>query len=158
MNPEDFLKGRTRETQIRRDALGRWWNGEDPISHPILKKRFDGWVDKADDGRYCLSNEINWAYIALEGPPYWVESIEITDGGVEMQLSGERKESLDTSTLFQTDAGELYCAVREGRCHAIFQNHAAVQLMEHIHEDEDGLYLDLFGSKHRIPVREAAPA
>lgn len=152
MNPEDLLKGRTRETQIRRDALGNWWNGEDPISHPILKKRFDGWVDKAEDGRFCLSNEINWAYIALEGPAYWVQSVEIGDGVVELLLSGERREALDPSTLAQSESGELYCMVRDGRCHAIFENHAAVQLMDHFGEDDEGTYLDLFGEKVRIPI------
>lgn len=158
MNPEDFLKGRTRETEIRRDALGRWWNAEDPISHPILKKRFDGWVDKAEDGRYCLSNEINWAYIALEGPAYWVQSVEFVDGRVELLLSGERREPLDPSTLSQSESGELYCKVRGGRCHALFENHAAVQLMDRIHEDEGGLYLDLFGEKARVPVRDPGEA
>lgn len=154
MNPEDLLKGRTRETQIRRDALGNWWNGQDPVSHPILKKRFDGWVDRAEDGRFCLSNEINWAYIALEGPPYWVQSIEMRDGIVELLLSGERREPLDPSTLSETESGELYCRVRDGRCHALFENHAAVQLMDYLGEDEDGVYLDLFGEKVRIPAQE----
>ena len=34
MEPSQFLKGRTRETKIRRDAAGRWFNDGDPIDHP----------------------------------------------------------------------------------------------------------------------------
>ena len=39
MDPAQFLQGRTRETEIRRDARGRWFNGEDRIDHTPKDER-----------------------------------------------------------------------------------------------------------------------
>ena len=143
MDPSSIFAGRTRETAIRRDARGRWWNGQDPIEHPNLVRRFDGWVDRAEDGRYCLSNDINWAYVAIEGPAYFVRSVVVEPDGVLLRLSGDREERLDPSTLRRGEDGALYCDVREGRCPARFDNHATAQLLERVQEDAEGVFLDL---------------
>ena len=121
----DAGQGRTRETDIRRDAGRRWWKGAERIEHPGLVRSFDGWIDRAEDGRFCLSNDINWAYFALEGPAYFVESVALHAGGVTLHLSGDRTEELDPSSLRQDELGALWCDVREGRCPARFDNHAA---------------------------------
>ena len=90
MDPAQFLQGRTRETEIRRDARGRWFNGTDRITHPNLVQSFDGWIDRAEDGRFCLSNAINWAYVEIEGPPYAVKDVDASSEGVVLHLSGGR--------------------------------------------------------------------
>ncbi|NLY93970.1 MAG: DUF2946 family protein [Myxococcales bacterium] len=154
MDPSSFLQGRTRETKIRRDRRGRWWNDGDPIDHPNLRTSFDGWVDVAEDGRYCLSNDINWAYITLEGPPYFVRKVTPTSEGLSVTLSGDRVEPLDPATLRQTRAGTLYCRVREGRCVAVFDTHAASQLGERMGEDEEGVYVDVGGVRVHPPVED----
>ena len=152
MEPSDFLQGRTRETQISRDAAGRWWNAGDPIEHPGLVRAFDGWVDRAEDGRFCLSNDINWAYVAIEGPAYFVRAVDVGAEGVLLFLSGDRSEMLDPATLRQDAQGALYCDVREGRCPARFDNHAANQLAELVGEDGAGVYIDIGGRRLRPPV------
>ncbi len=137
------MLGRSRETQIRRDALGRWWNGDDAITHPLLTKSFDGWIERADDGRFCLKNDINWAYVAIEGPPYFVRSLRVEQGSVDhvtLQLSGDLEEPLDPATLREASDGALYCSVRGG-LQARFDSHAAMQLEPLIVETHDGFAL-----------------
>lgn len=153
MDPSKVMAGLTRETQIRRDARGRWFNGEDRIDHPLLVKAFESWIDRADDGRMCLSNDINWAYIEVEGPAYFVRGVEPDDGGIRLRLSGERTERLEPASLRQGPEGGLYCDVREGRVTAQLDRYAATQLMELAGgEDADGPYVELGGRKVRPPV------
>lgn len=144
--------GRTRETKIRRDAQGRWFNDRDPISHPNLVRAFDSWVDLAPDGRFCLSNDINWAYISLEGAPFFVRSVSLEGPGAVLGLSGGQQEGLDPSTLRQAADGTLYCQVREGKMAAQFDRDAMQQLESILGEDEQGVYLALEGQKVRPPV------
>ncbi len=151
MDPAQFLDGRSRETEIRRDARGRWFNGEDEISHPILVRSFDGWVDRAEDGRFCLRNSINWAYVEIEGPAYSVRDVEPGPDGIGLLLSGDLREPLDPATLCQGPEGALWCAVREGRCPARFDNHAVSKLSDWIGEDDDGVYVRIGRQKVRPP-------
>jgi hypothetical protein len=147
------LLGRTRETAIRRDALGRWFDGPDPITHPLVVKSFDGWIERAEDGRYCLKNDINWAYVAIEGPPYFVRSVVLErpsiDGAV-LVLSGELRERLDPSTLRENDDGSLSCTVRGG-LEARFTSHAMMQLEPLVIESPWGLGLRGDGRIAQIP-------
>ncbi len=96
MDPAQFIEGRSRETEIRRDGRGRWFNGEDEISHPILARSFDSWVDRAEDGRFCLSNAINWAYVEIEGPAYFVKDVDLGPEGIGLVLSGDLHTSRST--------------------------------------------------------------
>lgn len=151
MDPAQFLQGRTRETEIRRDARGRWFNGADRIEHPKLTRSFDGWIDRAEDGRFCLSNSINWAYIEIEGPAYFVRDAEASDDGVVLVLSGDLREPLDPASLRQGPEGALWCAVREGRCPARFDNHALTKLSDWVGEDDEGVYVAVGSQKIRPP-------
>jgi hypothetical protein len=152
MDPAQFLQGRTRETQIRRDAAGRWFNGADRIEHPKLTVAFDGWIDRAEDGRFCLSNSINWAYVEVEGPAYFVKDVAADADALVLRLSGEVEEVLDPSTLRQGPEGALWCAVREGRCPARFDNHAVSKMSDLVQEDADGVYVQLGSQKVRPPA------
>ncbi len=149
MDPAQFLQGRTRETDIRRDARGRWFNGEDRIDHPNLTRAFDGWVDRAEDGRFCLSNAINWAYVEIDGPAYFVKDVEPNADGITLVLSGELREPLDSSTLCEGPEGALWCAVRSGRCPARFDNHAVSKMSDWIDQDEEGEFVLIGGQKVR---------
>lgn len=151
MDPQDLVQGRTRETAIRRTASGKWWNGDDPIDHPNLVRSFESWVARAEDGRYCLSNDINWAYFTLEGPPYFVRSVRVSNDGASLHLSGDVEETLDPTTLRQGEDGSLWCDVRDG-LPARFDNHAAAQLAPLLGEDESGPFVRVAGVKHRPKV------
>jgi hypothetical protein len=141
VDPQAFTDGRTRETAIRRDGLGRWWNGDDAITHPNLVRAFEGWIDRADDGRYCLKNDINWAYVTLEGPPFFVRAVRVEGGNLRLTLSGGEEELLAEETLVETPDGVLYAQVRGGKFLAQFDRSAVQALASWVGEDAEGPYL-----------------
>ncbi|MCA9600902.1 MAG: DUF1285 domain-containing protein [Polyangiales bacterium] len=153
MDPKAMLEGRTRETRIRRDAAGRWWNGEEPISHPNLVRAFDAWVDRAEDGRFCLKNDINWAYVAIEGAPFFVRGVRVTDGGgAELLLSDGKHEPLDPDSLRQDASGVLHCSVHGGAFAARFDRGAMHDLAPILEADGEGVFLRIGGRAIRPPV------
>jgi hypothetical protein len=150
MDPAQMLKGFSRETTIRRDAQGRWFHDDQPLEHEGLTRAFDRWIERAEDGRYCLKNDINWAYVTLEGPPYFVRSVAVSAGGsVELTLSNDSREPLRAETLRTGDDGALYCDVGDGTLPARFDRHAASQLEALIGEDEHGVFVEVGGSRVR---------
>ncbi len=144
--------GRTRETKIRRDASGRWFDGDDPIEHPHLVRAFDAWIGIAPDGRFCLENDVNWAYVTVEGAPLFVHRARVADGEARLTLSDGRVEPLDPRTLRQAEDGTLYCTARDGTMTARFDREAMQQLEAAVGEDEQGVYLELGGERIRPPV------
>lgn len=152
MDPAGFLNGRTRETTIRRDAEGQWFHDGEPLEHDNLTRAFDSWVELADDGRYCLKNDINWAYITLEGPAHFVRSLRVQGEDVWLRLSNGQEQELSADTLRQDDRDVLYCDVCDGRLTARFDRHAATQLSDLLGEDDDGVYVRIGGQRHRPPV------
>jgi hypothetical protein len=147
--------GLSRETSIVRTADGRWFHDGEPMENPKLCHAFDGWITRAEDGRFCLKNEINWAYFQLEGAPYFVRSVTIVGEGAELSLSGGARVSLDFRTLREGPDGALYCTAFPGLA-ARLDSFAAVQLGELLHEDEDGPYFRVAGAQVR-PPRVAQP-
>lgn len=142
MDPQQFLAGRSRETSIRRDAQGRWFSEGEPLEHPNLTRAFDRWLERAEDGRWCLKNDINWAYVALEGPPLFVRTVQPeASGALQLTFSDDRREALKTETLRQGPDGALYCDARDGSWVARFDRHAMQQLEGLLREDEQGVYL-----------------
>lgn len=152
-DPASMLAGRTRETKIRRDAEGRWYNDGVELTHPLLKQAFDRWLCRAPDGsgRYCLSNDINWAFVEVQGAPRFVRTVTIEGGAVRLVLSDEREVALDEGTLRQGRDGALYCDVGDGLV-ARFDRHAMMQLGELVREDAGGVYLAIGGAVVRPPV------
>jgi uncharacterized protein len=156
MDPASFLEGRSRETTIRRDAEGRWFHDGEALEHPNLERAFDRWVERAEDGRFCLKNEINWAYITLEGAPFFVRSVRVLPSEIVLLLSDDRQEPLEPASLREGPDGALYCDVRGGTYTARFERHAMQQLEGLLREDDHGVYLALGNSKVR-PPRVADP-
>lgn len=146
MQPDSLLKGLSRETTIRRDAAGRWFYEGAPIEHPNIVRAFDRWIDKAEDGRFCLRNEFDWVYVAIEGAPLFVRSLKIDNlGMIALSLSDEREHALDPDTLRQGPDGVLYCDVRNKTMVARFDSCAMMQLETLIDEDDEGIYLVIGG-------------
>lgn len=147
-----ILQGLSRETTIVRDAEGRWFHDGQPLEHYNLERAFDRWVSRAEDGRYCLKNEINWAYIALQGAPFFVRKVRIAQGErVLLELSDDRVVPLVGASLRSDALGALYCEVGAGMV-ARFDRHAAVQLESLIGEDEQGIYVRVEGVRERPPM------
>jgi len=153
MDPSQFLFGQSRETNIRRDDQGRWFAEGEPLEHPKLVRAFDRWLDRAEDGRYCLRNDINWAYVTIEGPPLFVRTVTLPASGLPvLTLSDDRTEPLAPHTLRQGPDGALYCDARGGSFTARFERHAMQQLESLLREDEQGVYLLLENERIRPRV------
>lgn len=142
--------GLSRETQIRRDAEGTWFNEGQPLEHDKLCRAFDRWIGKAEDGRYCLKNDINWAYIELEGAPLFVRGVTLAQGVATLRFSNDETQALDPRTLREGPDAALYCDGTDGLT-ARFDRHAAVQLADLILEDDEGPYFDVDGERIRPP-------
>ena len=132
-----LARGFSRETEIWRDIHGRWFLGAEPIEHEKVARSFDSWIDRAPDGRFCLHNAINWAFVRIDGPPYFVRSATVSEDEVLLHLSGGLEESLDPRSLRTGPDGAIWCDVRAGRVPARFDNHAAMKLAPLMEEDED---------------------
>lgn len=155
MEPTTFPFGLSRETTIRRTADGKWFQGEDPIDNPKLARAFDRWIERAEDGRYCLKNDINWAYVTIEGAPFFVRSLSVQGSSVLLSLSNDASLPLAPETLREGPDGALYCDVY-GDMPARFDSHAAVQLQDVLEEDEQGPYLRI-GKEQVRPPRVSDP-
>jgi hypothetical protein len=140
MEPSDVAFGLSRETTIHRDAEGKWFHEGEPVENEKLARAFDSWIERAPDGRYCLKNAINWAYVTIEGAPFFVRSVRIVDDVAHLTLSNQKQVRLDPRTLREGPEGALYCDV-DGGMPARFDKHAAVQLSELLGEDEQGTYV-----------------
>ena len=137
--PDDPHVPLSRETTIRRTAEGRWFHDGEPVENQPLARAFDRWVCRADDGRYCLKNSINWAYITLEGAPYFVRAVHIDKGHAKLTLSNDDTVPLDPHSLREDEKGQLYCTAYHNMP-ARFDSHAAVQLSPLLDEDDKGAY------------------
>lgn len=155
MEPTNFPFGLSRETTIRRTADGKWFQDDEAIDNPKLAKAFDRWITLAEDGRYCLKNDINWAYFQLEGAPYFVRSARLTGEQAELLLSNDDHVTLDFTTLREGPDNALYCDAYPGQT-ARFDSHAAVQLGALLDEDEQGPYFRQ-GSTRVRPLRSTDP-
>ena len=152
MDPTGFIAGLTRETTIVRDRAGRWSQDGVLLEHPLLVQAFDRWVDVAEDGRFCLKNDINWAYVTIEGAPLFVRGAKVRNGVVELDLSNGQTEKLDPATLRQDRDGCLYCDARSGQMAAAFTSHAQNQLADLVGEDGGGIFLNIDGTRVRPPL------
>ena len=144
--------GFSRETRIRRDRYGRWFDGDQQVDNAAIAAAFDRWIDRAPDGRYCLKNAVNWAYVEIDGAPIFVRSVEVRDDGIELSLSDGRVERLDPTTIATDGEGRLFCAVRQATMQAEFTSQAMMQLEPLMAEDEQGIFLTIAGAPIR-PIR-----
>lgn len=150
MEPTNFPFGLSRETTIRRTADGKWFQDDEAIDNPKLARAFDRWITRAEDGRYCLKNDVNWAYFTLEGAPYFVRAVEHSGERVQLTLSNDEQVTLDLRSLREGPDGALYCDAYPGMA-ARFDSHAAVQLGARLEEDEQGPYFLHQGQRVRPP-------
>ena len=159
--------GLSRETTIRRTADGKWFQDGEAIDNEKLARAFDRWIELAEDGRYCLKNDINWAYFTLEGAPFFVRAVvlpgaqpdgspELAEGvAAELLLSNDKRVALELSTLREGPDGALYCDAYPGMP-ARFDTHAAVQLGALLEEDAQGPYFR-HGNERVHPPRVEDP-
>ncbi len=147
--------GKTRETSIRRTAAGRWFHEGQPVDHPRVVAAFNRWVGRRE-GRYVLENDVNWAFVEIEGAPVFVERCRCRPEAIDLRLSLGASEPLDPETLRTDEDGRLYCDVRGGTLTALFTRQAMFDLEPNLVDDAARVAIRVGGRCHH-PPRVADP-
>lgn len=116
-HPEFFRfpapEGRSRESTIRLDGEGRFFHDDEPVEHPKLRDALHTWIARhPDDGRFILTNGYDWTYFIVDDVPFFVRSVEGTDGDATLVLSDGSREPLDPGGVRTNERGELYVKVK----------------------------------------------
>jgi len=131
--------GRSRESRIVLDELGRFWNGPALIDHEAMATAFASWIaTHPDDGRLILTNGYDWTYFTVKDAPFFVRHVEGTPAGPVLRLFDGTEELIDPATVTISDAGVLYARVKGGRFEARFSRAAQAQMVDAIVEGRDG--------------------
>lgn len=127
----------TRETNIRRTANGVWTHDGALVEHPGVRRAFDHWIDRDDEGRYLLRNSANWAFVEIEGAPVFALRARVEAERVMLELSDGRVEPLAPESLRRDAEDFVYCSVRDGRLTAKFTRDALMDIADAIEVQGD---------------------
>jgi hypothetical protein len=132
-HPEFFRfpapEGRSRESTLRLDALGRFWHDGALVEHAGLAAGLHSWIGRhPDDGRYILTNGYDWTYFTVDDAPYSVRTVRIEPECIKLLLSDGSEESFDPASAHVGPDGALYAIVKRaapgGPYDAKFMAHA----------------------------------
>ena len=126
-------EGRSRESTLRLDALGRFWHEGRLVTHPGLAAALHTWIRRhPDDGRFILSNGYDWTYFTLDDAPFFVRSLRAEPVRVVLVLSDGTEEAFDPTTARIGPDDALYARVKSaapgGAYEAKFTPHAQTSL------------------------------
>jgi hypothetical protein len=140
-HPEFFRfpapEGRSRESKIRLDGEGKFFDNGGYVEHAKLQQALHTWIGRhPDDGRYILTNGYDWTYFAVDDVPFFVRAIREVDSDAMLVLSDETVEPLDPKTVTTGERGELYVEIQHpsadkakaGPFRAKLTRHAQTQL------------------------------
>lgn len=148
--------GRSRESTIRLDRSGRFWNEGEPVTHAGMATAFASWIMRhPDDGRFILCNGFDWTYFTVDDAPFFVKSLRTESDRIVLTLSDGSEEPLDEATLGSGGDGALYVRVKAGAFEARFVPAAQLMLEPLIVEGKNSEpELELAGRRHKIGHRE----
>jgi len=132
--------GRSRESRIVLDELGRFWNGPVPIDHEGMATAFASWITThPDDGRFILTNGYDWTYFTVKDAPFLVRHVQTAENGAVLRLFDGTEEPLDPATVAVSDDGVLYVRVKGGRFEARLAPGAQKEMVDVLDEGSDGM-------------------
>jgi len=164
-HPEFFRfpapEGRSRESSIRLDAEGRFFHEGALVEHPRLAAAMHSWISRhPDDGRYILTNGYDWTYFQVEDAPFFVRSLRVEGGRVQLSLSDGTEEEWDPRTARVGAGGAVYArvktAVRGGPYEAKFTRHAQTELEPFLVDIDGRPGISLGGERIPLGVADAA--
>ncbi len=150
-----YLPSYSRETTLRRDASGRWFHDGERVRHRGVARAFDRWLARAPDGRFCLKNSVNWAYVGVEGPAYFVRSVALVGNELTLTLSDGAIETLVPETLQHSQASRYFCRVKDG-LEAAFDRHATFALSDFLVLEGESIWLALGDARYPVAARPLA--
>jgi hypothetical protein len=118
-HPEFFRfpapEGRSRESTIRLDALGRFWHDGALVEHAGMLAALRSWVSRhPDDGRYILTNGYDWTYFTVDDAPHFVQSLRIEPDRIVLVLADGTDEAWEPETTRTGPDSALYAVVKRG--------------------------------------------
>lgn len=162
-HPEFFRfpapEGRSRESSIRLDRDGRFWDKGERVEHGKLAAAMHRWISRhPDDGRYILTNGYDWTYFTVDGAPYHVLAVDLSGDAIALVLSDGTTEPWDPSTSHVGEDDALHARVkvdaRGGPFEARFSRHAQNALASVLVEHE-GRPAVAWRGRH-VPIGEAS--
>ncbi len=138
-------EGRSRESTLRLDPLGRFWHEGHLVVHPGLAAGLHRWIRRhPDDGRFILSNGYDWTYFTVDDAPFFVRAVRAERERVVLVLSDATEESFDPAAARIGPDDALYARVKiaapGGPYEAKFTPHAQTSLEPMlVHGDPPGI-------------------
>jgi len=124
--------GTSRESQIRLDYEGRFWQGDEPIDDPpMLVQALHRWIARhPDNGRFILTNGYDWTYFAVDDVAFVIRSVNECHGTLQLALSDGTHVAMPSNGLTEGATGALYVTIQvhESAFEARFSRHAQLQL------------------------------
>lgn len=153
-HPEFFRrpppKGRSRESDIVVDELGRFWHAGQRVSHPRMARAFASWLGRhPDNGRYVLNNGYDWSYLRVMDAPLAVTAVGERSGNLAIELSDGTREPL-VEPIWEGKNGAVYTQVRHGWLTARFQPAAQAELGRWLTERDGSFWLECGAERLRI--------
>jgi uncharacterized protein len=131
--------GRSRESQIVLDAVGRFWDHGELVTHRGMMDAFATWIRRHPrDGRYVLCNGYDWTYFRVEDAPFFVLSLGGTPPRPSLVLSDRSEEPFDPTKLSVGAGDALYARVKGGEYEARFTPSAQLALAPYVVEGPGG--------------------
>ncbi|HMJ15829.1 MAG TPA: hypothetical protein VK524_30645 [Polyangiaceae bacterium] len=147
--------GRSRESSIRLDGVGKFWHDGEPVAHPGMARAFASWIARhPDDGRFILSNGYDWSYFSVDDVPFFVLTLQVAGEDVSVLLSDGSEEPLAADTLQVGSQDALYVRVKGGSFEARFTPAAQAALAPLLVEGPNGEpVLEIAGKRYSIRER-----
>jgi len=109
-------EGRSRESTIRLDALGRFWHDAELVEHAGMGAALRSWISRhPDDGRYILTNGYDWTYFTVDDAPYFVQGLRVEPASVALLLSDGTEEAWEPEATRVGPDGALYAVVKRAQ-------------------------------------------
>jgi hypothetical protein len=141
--------GRSRESTIVLDRLGRFFHDGDPVEHKGLHHGFATWIARhPDDGRFILENGYDWCYFTVEDTPYFIRSVRLQQNDLVVELFDGTEESLALDTLHVGDDEVLRARVKGDQFDARFTREAQLMIAPFLAENP----LAVVVGNRRVPI------
>jgi len=146
--------GISRETNLVLDREGNFFAGTEPVAHEGIAAGFARWIERTDEGRYVLRNDLHYVYLDVQGAPLHARSARVEAEGVVLELRGGDEEPLRPETLRRDPEGVLYASGRDGTWPIRLAPRAVLELESCLDEDESGEVTFALGvERFSIPTR-----
>lgn len=136
---------------------GRWWLGDEPVTHPGVHQALLAGLDVSERGEPIVALGSQWCYVSVRDTPLRVIAVELEAQPPRLRLDDGRVVALELASLVEDDDRGLRCTVPSQRSGAAlrarFTNRAQADLAPRLSWDEQAgaAVLTLGATRHVIP-------